>query len=207
MGNVYYGQTFSIQLRRTVDNFFDLQGDPQKNRTHIFLSEIHKFHSSCLTVMMTSGSSKTGRPPPPHTHTHQITPLTGWESDFRKGWSAGSVTSSRHLIHQIWNTPPPPPPRFLTVGVSEGQCVSEQSSNNRWTQCCYCSKNQGNPQRGGRASDWQILRSGCESVSNAEDVIWNKFWREHKFCAKHSRLLKLWGITIHRQKFKCTKLE
>ena len=52
-----------------------------------------------------------------------------------------------------------------------------------------------------------ILRNGCESVSNAEEVIWNIFWREHNFCAKHPRLLKLWGITTHRQKSKCSKLE
>ena len=96
-----------------------------------------------------------GVTPPTHTHTHQIILLTGWESDFRKGWSAGSVTSSGYLIHRTWTL------WFLSVGISEGPCVSEQSSNNWWAQGYNCSKNQGNPQKGVHASDWQFLRNGC----------------------------------------------
>ena len=44
--------------------------------------------------------------------TYKITPLTGWESDFRKGWSAGSATSSGHLIHQTWT-----PQIFICGGI------------------------------------------------------------------------------------------
>ena len=54
------------------------------------------------------------------------------------------------------------PPWFLSVGISEGPCVSEQSSNNWWAQGFNCSKNQGNPQRGVRAIDWQF----CATVAS-----------------------------------------
>ena len=102
-------------------------------------------------IEITSSSSKMGRPT-----AHQITLLTGWESYFRTGWSAGSVTSSGYLIHLTWT------PRFLTVGISEGPCVSEQSSNNWWAQGCNCNKNQGNSPRGVHASDWQF----CATVAS-----------------------------------------
>ena len=198
MGNVYYGQTFSIQLRRTVDNIFDLQGDPKKTEPIYFCLKFINFILAVWLLWWPVVPTRRGDPPHIKSHPWPAEKAISGKADQQEVWRRVGTSFTRFET---------PPPRFLTVGVSEGQCVSEQSSNNRWTQCCYCSKNQGNPQRGGRASDWQILRNGCESVSNAKDVIWNKFWREHKFCAKHSRLLKLWVITIHRQKFKCTKLE
>ena len=113
----YVGQWITFLIYRVTQ---------KKNRTHIFLSEIHKFHSSCLTVMMTSGSSKTGGPPHTSNHTLDWLRKRFQERLISRKWDVESAPHSPDLKHT-----PPPPPRFLTVGVSEGQCVSEQSSNNR----------------------------------------------------------------------------
>ena len=115
-------------------------------------------------------------------------------------WSAGGVMLSGQRIHQTWT------PRFLSVGVSQGQCVWEQSSNNRWTEGSNHRKDQANPQGEMCENHW-VLRDVCKCAFNAEDNIWSTFWKEHKNYANWLRYLKLCGQIIHRLKFELTKFE
>ena len=78
------------------------------------------------------------------------------------------------------------PQILLYVGVSQGQCVWEQSSNNRRNEGSNQTKYQANPQ-GGMCETLTILRDVCKCAFNAEDNIWSTFWKEHKHYANWLR--------------------
>ena len=116
-------------------------------------------------------------------------------------WSAGGVILSGQRIHQTWS------PQIFICGVSQGQCIWEQSSNNRWTEGSNHRKDQTNPQGGMFESHWQFARCVQKCAFNAQDNIWSTFWNEHKNYANWLRWLKLCGQIIHRLKLETTKFE
>ena len=131
-------------------------------------------------------------------HTSEVS-LAWLREDLMTDWSAGGVMLSGQRIHQTWT------PRFLSVGVSQRQCVWEQSSNNRWTEGSNQRNDQANTQGGMCESHWQFCATCGASVPSTPRTTF--YFKEHKNYANWLRWLKLCGHIIHTLKYKSTKFE